>query len=196
MVLRLGQRFPSVSLSGLLYLIVQEVMVVSKIGGIESHEEYNRLSKNGADTEFSLLQKLQETMQKNTKNLHYNVRDLVIQFFKEDTNNKKFNHVKYYVFIVGGSASIVADDHHVFLSFNALPRPTIPTLACPCERPPACTCVSQPARPRTCKREPSIVRRSAPARAPAQDCAPAHDRAPTFARRLACCCAQEREGSY
>jgi hypothetical protein len=35
--------------------------------GIESHKEYNRLCKNGVNTEFSLLQKLKETTQKNTK---------------------------------------------------------------------------------------------------------------------------------
>jgi hypothetical protein len=55
---RLGPRFPSASLRGLLYPIVQEVVVARKIGGIESHEEYNMLRKNRPDAEFSLLQKL------------------------------------------------------------------------------------------------------------------------------------------
>ena len=35
-----------------------EVVVARKIGGIESHEDYNMLCKNRPDAEFSLLQKL------------------------------------------------------------------------------------------------------------------------------------------
>jgi hypothetical protein len=53
MAVRLGLRFPSASLLGLLYPIVQEVVVARKIGGIESHEEYNMLSKNRPDAEFT-----------------------------------------------------------------------------------------------------------------------------------------------
>ncbi len=55
MVSRLGQLFPSLSLCCLVYPIVQEVVVESKIGGIQNHKEYNRLHKNGDDTEFALL---------------------------------------------------------------------------------------------------------------------------------------------
>ncbi len=47
-------------------------------GSIESHEEYNMLRKNSADTEFSFLKKLQETNQKNTKNLRDNVTELLL----------------------------------------------------------------------------------------------------------------------
>ncbi len=75
MAARLGPLFPSASLRGLLYPVVQEVVVARKIGGIESHEEYNMLSKNQPGAEFTLLQKLQEAMQKNGKNLRDNVRD-------------------------------------------------------------------------------------------------------------------------
>jgi hypothetical protein len=46
---------------------MQDVVVARKIGGIESHEEYNRFRKNGAAAEFTLLQKVQETTQKNTR---------------------------------------------------------------------------------------------------------------------------------
>ena len=84
---RLGPRFPSASLRGLLYPIVQEVVVARKIGGIESHEEYNMLRKNRPDAEFSLLQKLQESMQKNGKNLRDKFRDILIPFFKDDTDD-------------------------------------------------------------------------------------------------------------
>ncbi len=103
-----------------------------KIGGIESHKEYNMLSKNGPDTEFALLQKLQEAMQKNTKNLLDSVKELVVLFFKDDTKREKLIHVKFNTLNVRGCQSIMADDHHVFQAFNALPAPTmdsVPTLA-------------------------------------------------------------------
>jgi hypothetical protein len=48
MAVRLGLRFPSASLRGLLYPIVQEVVVARKIGGIKSHEDYNMLLKKSA----------------------------------------------------------------------------------------------------------------------------------------------------
>ncbi len=95
MASRLGPRFASASLRGLLYPIVQEVAVARKIGGIESHKEYYMLHKNRPDTEFTLLQKHQEVMQKNGKNLLDNVRDIVIPFFKDDTDCEKVNHAKF-----------------------------------------------------------------------------------------------------
>ncbi len=64
MVSRLGQRIVSVSLCWLLYPIVQEVVVVCKIGGIQTHEEYEKLSKAQPEAEFTHLQKIQETAQK------------------------------------------------------------------------------------------------------------------------------------
>ncbi len=48
------------------------------MGGFESHKEYNRLLKNSADRQFSFLQNFQETTQKNTKNLHDNVMELLL----------------------------------------------------------------------------------------------------------------------
>ncbi len=48
------------------------------VGGFESHYEYNRLLKNSAGTQFSFLQKFQETTQKNTKNLSDNVTELLL----------------------------------------------------------------------------------------------------------------------
>jgi hypothetical protein len=124
MVSRLGMRFPYASLRGLLYPVVQEVVVARKIGGIQSHEEYNMLRKNGPEAEFTLLQKIQETTQKNTKNLRDNVRNRVINFFKDDTDCDKVNYVKFEVFGVGGCEFIMAENHHVFQAFNALPAPT------------------------------------------------------------------------
>ncbi len=131
-VARLGQRFPCASLRGLLYPIVQEVVVARKIGGIESHEEYNMLCKPRPDAELALLQKLQESTHKNGKNLRDNIRDKVILFFKEDTDDEKVSHVKYKTFDVGGCQSIMQEDHHVYQAFNAM---ELPTVNGPCARP-------------------------------------------------------------
>jgi hypothetical protein len=109
--------------------------------------------------EFTLLQKLQEAMQKNSKNLRDNVRDIVIPFFKDDTDNEKVNHVKFETFDVGGCQSIMQEDHHVYQTFHTLQRPTI-------DGPPAL------ARART------RARAGTPARARARACLPAYHARP------------------
>ena len=48
------------------------------MGDFESHKEHNRLLKHSADTQFAFLQKLQETMQEDTKNLQDNVTELLL----------------------------------------------------------------------------------------------------------------------
>jgi hypothetical protein len=103
------------------------------------------LSKNRPDAEFTLLQKLQEAMQKNGKNLRDNFRDIVIPFFKDDTDSEKVNHVKFETFDVGGCQSIIKEDHRVFRDFNTLQPPTIdgPPALASARRP-----TSQGARPR------------------------------------------------
>ncbi len=67
-------------------------------------------------------------MQKNCKNLSDNFRDIVIPFFKDDTNSEKVNHVKFETFNVEGCQSIMQEDHHVFRDFNTLERRTIDSL--------------------------------------------------------------------
>ncbi len=88
-----------------------------------------------------VARKLQEAMQKNGKNLCDNVRDIVIPFFKDDTDCEKANHVKFNTFDVGGCQSIMNEDNHVFQDFNTL-QPQAPTI----DGPPALA--SAPARTR------------------------------------------------
>jgi hypothetical protein len=59
------------------------------------------------------------------RNLSDNVRDIVIPFFKDDTDDEKVNHVKYKTFNLGGCASIMQEDHHVYQAFNTLERLTV-----------------------------------------------------------------------
>jgi hypothetical protein len=99
---------------------VQEVLVARKIGGIESNEEYNKLHKTRPDAEFTILHKIQETTHKNSKNRSNNFRDLVVFFFKDDTDCEKLNWVKFETFDVGCGQSITKDDHHVFQAFNTI----------------------------------------------------------------------------
>ena len=56
MVSRLGPRFPSASLRGLLFPIVQTVVVEHQIAKISSHEDYAELRTASPDGEFALLQ--------------------------------------------------------------------------------------------------------------------------------------------
>ena len=81
-VCRLGPRFPSASLRAMMYPIIQTVVVERNIAGIASHEEYDRLSRNFPDGEFALLQKIQETNQKNMTAFRHSMRNLVIPFVK------------------------------------------------------------------------------------------------------------------
>ncbi len=65
MVSRLGIRFPCASLRPLLYPIVQSTVVERNIARIESHTDYNDLHTASPEAEVYLLQKMQETLQKN-----------------------------------------------------------------------------------------------------------------------------------
>jgi hypothetical protein len=123
-VCRLGPRFPSASLRAMMYPIVQTVVVEHNIAGIASHEEYDRLRRNFPDGEFALLQKIQETNQKNMTAFRHSMRNLVIPFFKESLH-EKINHVKYSVFGVPGGSPLLHDDHPTYVACWALPRPAI-----------------------------------------------------------------------
>ncbi len=138
--------------------------------GFESHEEYNRLRKNSADTEFSFLQKLQETTPKNIKNPRDSVTELLLWTVHPPSP-------------VGGRP-------RASTRWCAHPRPCARPLPWPlaCARPPASTCK------RPCAHAPSVAYLSVAARAPVQDGVPAHYHAPVLARWLARGCAQEREG--
>ncbi len=56
----------------------------------------------------------------------------MVLLFKDDTNCEKVNYAKFETFDVGGSQSIMNEDHDVFRVFNTLQAPVIygqPTLA-------------------------------------------------------------------
>jgi hypothetical protein len=139
---------------------------------LESHEEYSRLCKNSAVAEFSFLQKLRETTQKNTKNLRDNVTELLLWTVHPPSP-------------VGGRPRA---------STRRCARPPTTRVM----RPPSPAGLRPPSPASTCERPcahaPSVACRSATARAPVQDGAPAHDHAPALSRRLARGCAQKREG--
>ena len=125
-VSRLGPRFPSASLRAMVYPIIQTVVVERNIAGITSHEEYDQLRKNFPDGEFALLQKIQETNQKNMTAFRHSMRKIVIPFFEGDsTLNAKVNHVKYNTFDVPGGSPLLQDEHPTLAACWALPRPTI-----------------------------------------------------------------------
>jgi hypothetical protein len=91
---RLGISFPCASLRPLLYPIVQSIVVERIIAGIESHTDYNDLSTASPEAEVYLLQKMQETLQKNLGAFRKDMRDLVVPFFEDTYNSSEFTHVK------------------------------------------------------------------------------------------------------
>ena len=104
MVSRLGQRFPAASLRGLLFPIVQTVVVEHQIAKLSSHEDYAEMRTASPDTEFALLQKMQETLQKNLSNFRKDMSAMILKFFQDDTLCSMQNHVKFETFgVVAGN---------------------------------------------------------------------------------------------
>ena len=95
MVARLGLHWTAASLRSQVTPIVQSMVVQHNIGGIESHDQYEKLRKVNVRMEFALLQQHQETNNKNAKAFRDRARELVMDFF-EDTADKdrRINHVK------------------------------------------------------------------------------------------------------
>ncbi len=121
MVSRLGPRFPAASLRGLLYSIVQTVVVEHGIAKISSYDEYAELRTAGPDAEFALLQKMQETLQKNLSNFRKDMTRLVSKFFQSDILCPILNHVKFKAFGVAAGAAIISGEHPILAACMAHP---------------------------------------------------------------------------
>ncbi len=115
MVSRLGIRFPCAPLRPLLYPIIQSIVVERNIAGIESHTDYNDLRTASPEAEVYLLQKMQETLQKNLGAFRNDMRDLVLPFFEDTANSSELTYVKYHVFDKAGGAPIMDVESHQFL---------------------------------------------------------------------------------
>ena len=113
MVSRLGPRFPAASLRGLLFPIVQTVVVEHQIAKISSHEDYAELRTASPDAEFALLQKMQETLQKNLSNFRKDMSAMIFKFFQDDTLCSMLNHVKFETFGVSAGGAIFRETHPV-----------------------------------------------------------------------------------
>jgi hypothetical protein len=123
MVSRLGTCFPSASMRGVLSPIVQTVVFEHKIAGIESHDDYSEPRGSSLDEEVIFLTRMQETLQKNLGSFRNDMRDLVMEFFDEDTLDPKLNHVKFHVFgkPAGHGGAIVESSHPTMQACSALP---------------------------------------------------------------------------
>ena len=113
MVSRLGPRFQAASLRGLLFPIVQIVVVEHQIAKISSHEEYAELRTARPDAEFALLQKMQETLQKNLSNFRKDMSAMIFKFFQDDTLCPMLNRVKYETFGVPAGGAIFTGTHPI-----------------------------------------------------------------------------------
>ena len=121
MVSRLGLRFPAASLRGLLFPIVQTVVVEHQIAKISSHEDYAELRTASPDAEFALLQKMQETLQKNLSNFCKDMSAMILKFFQDDTLCSMLNHVKFETFGVSAGGSIFRETHPVVAAYMRHP---------------------------------------------------------------------------
>jgi hypothetical protein len=125
MASRLGIRFPCASLRPLLYPIVQSIVVERNIGGIESHTNYNDLRTASPEAEGYLLQKMQETLQKNLGAFRKDMRDLVLPFFEDTENSSELTYVKYHVFDKAGGAPIMDAHHQTLRACFTHPSPLV-----------------------------------------------------------------------
>ena len=76
MMSRLGPRIPAASLRGLLFPIVQAVVVEHEIAKIGSNVDYAVLLTASPNAEFGFLQMMQETLQKNLSNFRKDMSGL------------------------------------------------------------------------------------------------------------------------
>jgi hypothetical protein len=82
------------------------------IAGIESHTDYNDLRTASPEAEVHLLQKMQETLQKNLGAFRKDMRDLVVPFFEDTYYCPMLTYVKFHVFNKPRGAPIMdAKDH-------------------------------------------------------------------------------------
>ena len=82
----LGIRWPSSVQRGTISPIVQSIVVVSCLGGINSAEEYRDKKNAGLKGDFYVLQQMQQTQNKTAKQHRETTRQLIMPFFEESSD--------------------------------------------------------------------------------------------------------------
>ena len=103
MVARLGLHWDAASQRVNVYPIVQSMVVLHEIGGIQSHDEFEELRRARPAAEFSLHQQNQETNNRGAKAFRDKARELTMSFFIDQGEEEKLAFVKMRVFGVEGT---------------------------------------------------------------------------------------------
>ncbi len=81
MVARIGHNWDAAANQSLIAPIVQTMVVVHNIAGIQDYDEYDALWDNRRAAEKPLLQGFQETNNRGTKAFRGRARDVIMPFF-------------------------------------------------------------------------------------------------------------------
>ena len=102
MVARIGYHWDAASKKHLVLPIIQHMVVLNNIGGIESHDEYEVLRENRPHAELTLIQAHQETNNLGAKAFRDRARELVMPFFvhgdPDPESNEQILQVKHSIF--------------------------------------------------------------------------------------------------
>ena len=104
---------------------MQHVVVDLKLGGIDSHEEYEELRMADTRGETAFVSKGQEAHNKNTKAFRYRAREIRMAFFAADSRDPKIKHVKASVFGISDGQPLLAEDDPVLALALSLAPPVV-----------------------------------------------------------------------
>jgi len=126
----LGIRWASSVQRGTISPIVQSIVVASRLGGINSVEEYRDKKHAGLKGDFYVLQQMQQTQNKTAKQHRETTRQLIMPFF-EESSDPMVDYIKKTLFNVNTPARdapwgpIVPPENPIMEAMMALPRPSV-----------------------------------------------------------------------
>ena len=127
MVARLSLHWDAASQRVNVYPIVQSMVVLHEIGGIQSHDEFEELRRARPAAEFSIHQQNQETNNRGAKAFRDKARELTMNFFIDKGEDEKLVWVKEQAFGVTGSTLFEArgPDHPVIMACRETAPPVV-----------------------------------------------------------------------
>ena len=126
----LGIRWASSVQRGTISPVVQSIVVASRLGGINSVEEYRDKKHAGLKGDFYVLQQMQQTQNKTAKQHCETTRQLIMPFF-EESSDPMVDYIKKTLFNVNTPARdapwgpIVPPENPIMEAMMALPRPSV-----------------------------------------------------------------------
>jgi hypothetical protein len=116
MVARIGHNWDAAAMQNLVAPIVQTMVVVHNIAGVQDYDEYDALQENRRAAERTLLQGFQETNNRGAKAFRDKARERIMPFFVKGDGTKqqdeKYVHAMLSTFGFTGS-TVLHHLHHV-----------------------------------------------------------------------------------